>query len=711
MKKIINFRFFFYISLDIAVLIFGICEIYLHNLMLGLICVITATLTAAAIIIFYRNWLIKILVFIIFLTSVLSITLILKFWQGNTYESQEVIFTLTDDITAYENTVTAVGQKISIGGVNLSGKVFITISTDKESYLTLRAGDKLKIYSCDLISVRIIENNKINSSEYKADIKYYINCNEYDVRRYSGTADILSMVRYKIKDIIFDNLDDDTAAVSYAMIVGDREYISKTLTQNYTVSGLAHILAVSGLNISFLIICVNFLSSRIKGFRLLKFLLLMGLLAFYCAICGFVPSVVRAGLMGVISLAAGYFGKKVDLLNSLGLSSMIMLIFKPLYIYDLSFLLSFSSVFGIICLYSPISALSRKFLRGRFGHKIADLAAVTLAANIGVFPLMAHYFNSLSPYSLFTNIILLPIINIAFLGLFVGCLMAVLIPLFDFAVIPAGLIIGAVNKITSYIKDFPYANIIVFSLGGTVIIYYIIVFFLGGHINIPKKANNITAIVLAVFLTAAIIIANISPVKNLGTFTVLKTTGGEAGILITQSNEKYIIGEIDFINQKAIRNFLIDEKIRDIDGIILTDISKDTTAIIDIANSFEADSISISTEDYALCDELYLNSGIKINQIFSGIDYTVGSLKISSYMYSNIRLGIEINYLNRYILFPYTTDENHLEILNTLSNHDIIVSPKNLYGLEYMLYFVFWDKNDTSNVISLSKTGNYRVSL
>ena len=88
--------------------------------------------------------------------------------------------------------------------------------------------------------------------------------------------------------------------------------------------------------------------------------------------------------------------------------------FRPLYIYDLSFLLSFASMFSIICLYAPFVKLFKKIFKFKKGDYIAQLCATTLSANIGVYPLIAHFFNTFSVYSFIANLILLPLINIAF---------------------------------------------------------------------------------------------------------------------------------------------------------------------------------------------------------------------------------------------------------------------------------------------------------
>ena len=157
----------------------------------------------------------------------------------------------------------ATGKDIHVDGTKIDGKIIAYISLDEESYLyDLNAGDKLMIYNGTLNPVKLFDKDKVNYDQYRNDIKYTLSCNEYDVRRYSGKTDALSYIREKLKNLIFDNINNsDTASVSYAMITGEKDFISSQMSQSYKTSGLAHILAVSGMNISFLIFCISFLLS------------------------------------------------------------------------------------------------------------------------------------------------------------------------------------------------------------------------------------------------------------------------------------------------------------------------------------------------------------------------------------------------------------------------------------------------------------------
>ena len=416
--------------------------------------------------------------------------------------------------------------------------------------------------------------------------------------------------------------------------------------------------------------------------------------------------------MGIILLLSKSTGHRQDSLNSLGFACIILFLIKPLYIYDLSFLLSFVSVFAIVCLYNPISKVLKKILKGKMGKSLSELIAMTLSANIGIYPLMAYYFNTFSVYSLLVNIILLPLINIAFILLFASSILALILPFLGFLLKPAGWIILLVNKSTFLIGNLPYAEIIIFSLGGLAVIYYLGVFVLGGYINIHKKLRALVSILLAIFFSVSITATNISAVYKENTFIALDSYTSHIGIVTTSQDSKYLIGEINDYNYYLIKDELIARKIRKLDSIIITQKPSDVNALILIAKTFYTDKIAVLTDDWALCDEIEIAAKIGVIQIFDNINYKVKDLSIYSHSYDHTRLGTVITVNGKSILYPLTYKQSSLEVLSTLCRRvDIVVSDDYYSTLDGMLYLVKSTQTAADNVINLSKTGTYTISL
>ncbi|HHW90109.1 MAG TPA: ComEC/Rec2 family competence protein [Clostridiales bacterium] len=712
MKKIINFRLLFFLSVAIGALILGICEMFRHNYLWASLS-LSAFCVMVVIISLFQGRRVNIIITLVLSLICLGSTLYtLYFWEGKDQKGQ-IVLTLTDQITQDQKTLFAIGKDIEINGKKTKGKAQIFVELDDQSYLYgLRAGDKVMVYSGDLTALKLDNLDYLNSQNYHENIKYVIRCQEFDIRRYSGESDILSGFRYKLKDIIFKNISDsDAASISYAMITGNRDYISTDIYQSYKTAGLAHILAVSGMNISFLIICISILFFGVKRFRISKLIIMIAFIGFYCALCCFAPSVVRAAIMGIIMIVSKTFGQRLDSLNSLGFASILMLVFKPLYIYELSFLLSFASVFSIVCLYSPFVKLFKKILRGKQGAKIAQLCAMTLSANIGVYPLIAHFFNTFSVYSLIANLILLPLINIAFVVLFAVCLIILIIPFLAFLMAPVGWLLALINALTRLISSLPYAELIVFSLGGLAVFYFICVFIWGGYINISKKPKAAVSLILALFFAVSVTVTNLPSVYAQDFYMAYDSAIGEVGLVI-EDNLKYVIGQINKYNYAKIKKELINQKIRKIDCLIITSKPYDAQALIDFGEDFSINKIALITDDWALCDEIKIKSRKDVIQIFDNINYKINDLEIYSYSYNNIRLGSHILVNGKKILYPLNLDKDKLEILNTLSvGCDVLVCNKYIENIDYMLYLIYDCDNADPNIIKLSQINNYTFSL
>ncbi len=696
----------------LGALILGICEMFRHNYLWASFSL--AAFSAMVIIVsLYKGCRINLIIALVLSLICLASTLCaLYFWEGKDQKGQ-ITLTLTDQIIQDQKLIAAIGKDIKVNGKKVKGKAQVFIELDEQSYLYgLRAGDKIMVYSGDLVALKIDNLDYLSLQNYHQNIKYVIRCQEFDVRRYSGKSDILSAVRYKLKDIIFKNISaQDAAGISYAMITGNRDHIANDIYKSYKTAGLAHILAVSGMNISFLILCASLIFFGVKRFRISKLIIMTAFIGFYCALCGFAPSVTRAGIMGVIMIISKTLGQRLDSLNSLGFASLIMLMFRPLYIYDLSFLLSFASMFSIICLYAPFVKLFKKIFKFKKGDYIAQLCATTLSANIGVYPLIAHFFNTFSVYSFIANLILLPLINIAFVVLFAVCLLALIIPFLAFLVAPVGWLLALINAITRFLSALPYAEVIVFSLGGLAVVYFICIFILGGYINISKKPKTVVSLILSVIFVVLVTAANLPSVYEQDFYKAYGSAIGEVG-LVVEDNSKYIIGEINKYNYSKVKKELIGQKIRKIDCLVITSMPYDPQALIDFSKDFSVAKIALVTDDWALCDEIKVKTQKDVIQIFDNINYKIQALEVYSYSYDNIRLGSHVVVGGKKFLYPLNFNEDKLEILNALSGGcDVLVCNKYVENIDYMLYLIYDCDNINPNIINLSKTNNYTFLL
>ena len=223
----------------------------------------------------------------------------------------------------------------------------------------------------------------------------------------------------------------DTAPFQKALLTGDKTelYEDYELHSALSRSGLMHVVAVSGMHVSFL---VGFLYLLVPNKRLLAPLALPFLLLF-AAMTGFTPSVCRAVFMQLVLLFAPLVRRESDSPTSLSLALALLLCVNPYSAGSVSLQMSFASTAGILlCADALMERLSAPFpekgLLRRLLRPVLSAAAASLAAMVFLLPLMALHFGSLSVVSPLTNALCLWILSFLFVGGFVTLGLGALFP-------------------------------------------------------------------------------------------------------------------------------------------------------------------------------------------------------------------------------------------------------------------------------------------
>ena len=225
-------------------------------------------------------------------------------------------------------------------------------------------------------------------------------------RRRGGLAGALDAMRRRAEQGLQTRLQPKDAALLRGMVLGEDERLSDSVRDDFQRSGLAHILAVSGQNVMLLAILVLFAGS-VTGLELRpRLLLAAALIAIYVPLAGGGPSIQRAGVMGIAGLVAALAGQPVQRWYALGLAAAATLAINPRTAGEPGWQLSFAAVAALLVGAAPLTAA---FAR-RLPRSVAEAAAITVAATLGTAPLMALYFEQVSPASLPANLIAAPAI-------------------------------------------------------------------------------------------------------------------------------------------------------------------------------------------------------------------------------------------------------------------------------------------------------------
>lgn len=199
------------------------------------------------------------------------------------------------------------------------------------------------------------------------------------------------------------------AELARGFVLGEDDGIDAGTEEDFRRSGLAHLLAVSGENVTLLAL-LGLAVLGAFGIPLRERLLwLLGLVAVYVPLAGAGPSIQRAAVMGAVGLVATLAGRRSSKLYALTLALGVTLAVEPGIASDVGWQLSFAAVIGILLLAGRLrEALAGRLGAGRWRRTLAEGVAVTMAATLATAPLVAYHFETLSTTTLVANVLALP---------------------------------------------------------------------------------------------------------------------------------------------------------------------------------------------------------------------------------------------------------------------------------------------------------------
>lgn len=199
------------------------------------------------------------------------------------------------------------------------------------------------------------------------------------------------------------------AALARGFVLGEDEGIDARTEEDFRRSGLSHLLAVSGQNVTLLALLAMPLLGAF-GIPLRERLLwVLALIAVYIPVAGTGPSIQRAAVMGAVGVLATLGGRRGSRLYALALAALVTLAIDPGIGADVGWQLSFAAVLGILLLATPLRrAIEVRVGRGPWRRALAEGVAVTVAATLATAPLIAFHFERISTTTLLANVLALP---------------------------------------------------------------------------------------------------------------------------------------------------------------------------------------------------------------------------------------------------------------------------------------------------------------
>lgn len=354
-----------------------------------------------------------------------------------------------------------------------------------------------------------------------------------------------------------DRLFPENSALARAFILGDRSELSEADRESYSLSGAAHLLAISGMHISMLAGAVCFLLGRFIN-RRKAFIASFLLVLLYGAMIGYSASMLRAIIMFGVFGAAPLLGRYSDSPTRLGVAMLLYLLIHPIAILDTGFILSYGASAGIILLYPPLTRLccmedliSKRtdvgivsyFVR-RFPLQIVQAILVSLAAQLAILPATVHFFGSQPLWSLLVNLIAIPLAMFAYgfamIGIITGIVPVALVS--DF-------LYGCLTSTVRFFSKLPLASIGIARFPAWLVILCAIICILASDLSkIPEKIRRF----IPFFIILAVFISNGCAHLSTRGVSIVFLSAGEADSAVIRSEGKvYLIDTGDSYSPAA----------------------------------------------------------------------------------------------------------------------------------------------------------------
>lgn len=353
----------------------------------------------------------------------------------------------------YTATVSQVNQQ------KTQGKILVNI--EKDSVLKpLKIGNRILIKVPFKELIPPLNPHQFNYKEYlaKQHIYHQVFVNNSQFIKVDNASESLiglsAKVRHKIQKALKKyHFSKDEYTVINALLLGQRQDISKELLESYTNAGAIHILAISGLHIGIILLLLSYLLKPLeklpKG-TLIKTISITLLLWSFAFIAGLSASVVRAVTMFTFVAIGQSFKRKKVIEFSLISSMFLLLLVNPMFLFDIGFQLSYLAVFGIVwtqpLLYNPWKP------KHSILDKVWRLFTVSVAAQAGILPISLYYFHQFPSLFILSNLVIIPFLGGILLFGIVIILLALLDVLPQFIADGYEYIISLMNHFVSWIS-------------------------------------------------------------------------------------------------------------------------------------------------------------------------------------------------------------------------------------------------------------------
>ena len=451
--------------------------------------------------------------------------------------------------------------------------------------------------------------------------------------------------------------DFETGAFLSALIVGNRSDLNGNTKLNFARLGISHILALSGMHLAILSVAVSLMLVRLGVKKKIRVTVMILLVSFYMALTGFSASVVRAGLMIIISSLLFLLSSKADALTSLVISVSLIVIISPTSVFDLSLWLSAFATLGVIA-YSEIGTKNDAELNfaEKLWYALKNGILVSVFAFCATFAFTALRFDNFSIISAVTTLLFSFVIQI-----FIYC--GILLLLIG-NIIPFGKIVilfsNGILWLAETISSIKFIYVSMSSLLVKSLIVILTVFFFA-FLVLEIKNKRKAIVIISALLLSVFTVAEIDTLAHRYNDEVVYSSTSSGDVMLLKSEGDVTAVYSGRAVSKAawdVLDYFTDERLSYVDNLIFASYSHSTIEFINV-----------------------IIDGVKVDRIMlprPTTDEEKGQAEGVSYLLSNYGAYLEFYEQREYVELGKCRYR-----LFEKADYTYAASPKNVYEIAY----------------------------
>lgn len=334
-----------------------------------------------------------------------------------------------------------------------------------------------------------------DSKKYYMTLGVYIAVNATEIEIIDSAYDFIRQQLYELKNSITDKLDvicnsnkgilkalNNKGIIYQGILLGDKSEMSAELKELYSLSGISHVLAISGLHISIIGMFLYNLFRRRFSFGVSMAVSVTAVVMFGI-LSGLGIAAVRALVMFGLKMFSEVLGRSYDYITSISLAGILLLIGNPFVLWNSGFQMSFAAIISIVIVWKKIvyifqldeSEEEESFVK-KTGKKLRNAILCSLTVSICMNPMIAYHFFSLPTYSFLLNVVIIPLMSVVVTSGVAGILVSFIgAGVAKIAILPGCYVLDFYEKLCNVVLKLPFSNVIVGKSSLYIVCFYYIV--------------------------------------------------------------------------------------------------------------------------------------------------------------------------------------------------------------------------------------------